>query len=311
MSWWEALVLGIVQGLTEFFPVSSSGHLVMTQELLGLRLPGIGFEVAVHVATLLSVLVVYRERVLGLCMGCVRRERKAWEYVGQLVVATIPAVLVVLLIGDYMEARFDDPAFTGTMLLVTGTFLWSTRWARGGRVGPLELLPPLGALVIAIVAGTAVAFLGVLAILAVLMGAARLASRGPEWDEEPGWGGAVTMGIAQSVAIFPGISRAGSTVVTGMWKRIDPVVAAEFSFLMSVVAITGAAVQKAPEVMEQGMGVAAMPLAVGFIAAAISGVLAIRFFVALLRRQNFYTFSWYCWAIGALFLYHVRTGGVA
>lgn len=306
MNWWEALVLGTVQGLTEFFPVSSSGHLVIAQDLLGLRLPGIGFEVAVHVATLLSVLVVYRQRVLSLCVGCAQRDPDAWKYVALLVLATVPAVLVVLLVGDYMEARFDDPAFTGTMLLVTGVFLWSTRWAVDRPFRAPELLPPAGALAVAAVAGTAPAFLGVLGLLAVLMGASRLASRGAEWSPEPGLGGAVAMGIAQAVAIFPGISRSGSTVVTGLWKRVDPAGAAEFSFLMSVVAITGAAVQKAPDVLEQGTGVGVFPLVVGFVAAAVSGVLAIRFFVALLARRNFYAFSWYCWAAGALFLWHVR-----
>lgn len=306
MSWWEALVLGIVQGLTEFFPVSSSGHLVMTQRLLGLTIPGIGFEIVVHVATLISVLVVYRERVLWLVRGAIGRERHAWEYVGKLALATLPAVAVVLVAGDWIEARFDDPAFTGTMLLVTGSFLWSTRWARGNvRPGPLELLPIVAAGIVAFLAGTLVAFLGVLALAAGIMGVSRAAAR-PEWEEEPAWGGALAMGVAQAMAIFPGISRSGSTVVTGLWRRIDAVAAAEFSFLMSVVAILGAAVQKTPDMVEQGFGVGALPLAIGFVAAAVSGVVAIRFFVALLRRQNFYTFAWYCWVVGALFLLYLR-----
>jgi len=307
MSWWEALVLGVVQGLTEFFPVSSSGHLVMTQQLLGLTLPGITFEVAVHVATLLSVLVVYRERVASLLRGLVRREREAWGYAGQLVVATIPAVAAVLLFGDWIEARFDDPSFTGAMLLVTGCFLWSTRWARHGIPGPVEFIPIAAAAGVALMNGVLVPFLGMLALLAAIMGVSRRASRAG-WETEPGWGGAVSMGIAQAAAIFPGISRSGSTVVTGMWKRVEPVAAAEFSFLMSVVAIVGAAVLKTPEALEQGIGVAPVPLAVGFLAAALSGVLAIRFFVALLRRQNFHSFAWYCWAAGALYLYYLRSG---
>lgn len=310
MTWWEALVLGVVQGITEFFPVSSSGHLVMTQRLLGIRLPGIGFEVAVHVATLLSVLVVYRERVTSLCVGCVRRERDAWEYVALLVVATVPAVLVVLAIGDWMEARFDDPAFAGTMLLVTGCFMWSTRWVQGRPFRPVELLPIAGALVVAAVAGMAVAFLGVLGLLALLMGGARMLAgvRGGEVSSRVGWSGALLMGAAQALAIFPGISRSGSTVVTGLWRRIDPLVAAEFSFLMSVVAITGAAVRSVPEMAEHGLSVGPLPMAIGFVSAAVSGVVAIRFFVALLRRQNFYAFSWYCWAAGALFLLYLRGG---
>lgn len=307
MSWWEALVLGIVQGLTEFFPVSSSGHLVMAQRFLGLAIPGIGFEIVVHLATLISVLVVYRERVLWLLRGMLGKERHAWEYAAMLVLATLPAVAAVLVAGDWIEARFDDPAFTGTMLLVTGSFLWSTRWARGhARAWPLELLPIVAAGVVAFLAGTIVSFLGVLALAAAIMGVSRATAR-PEWEEGPTWGGALAMGVAQAMAIFPGISRSGSTVVTGLWRRVDAVAAAEFSFLMSVVAILGAAVQKTPDMLEQGFGVGPLPLVVGFVAAALSGVLAIRFFVALLRHQNFYNFAWYAWAVGALFLLYLRT----
>lgn len=310
MTWWEALILGIVQGLTEFFPVSSSGHLVMMQELLGLRIPGISFEIAVHLATLISVLVVYRQRIARLALGAVgRHEENSWPYLLQLALATLPAVLAVLLFGDWIEARFDDPAFTGTMLLVTGSFLWSTRWVRSAaRPRAVELLPIVAAALVALLAGTLVHFLGVAALLALIMGVSRAVTR-PGWREEAGWGGALAMGVAQAVAIFPGISRSGSTVVTGLWKRIDGVAAAEFSFLMSVVAITGAAVQKTPEMLAQGVGVAPVPLAVGFLAAAVSGVLAIRFFVAMLRKQSFYSFAYYCWVVGALFLWHVRSGG--
>jgi undecaprenyl-diphosphatase len=308
MTWWEAVVLGVVQGLTEFFPVSSSGHLVMTQRLLGLQLPGIGFEVAVHVATLLSVLIVYRERVTWLCLGCARLERESWTYVGMLLVATVPSVAAVLAIGDWMESRFDDPVFAGTMLLVTGCFLWSTRWLQGRRFGPLELVPIAAALAVAALVGSVAAFAGVLALLAVLMGVGRLARPRPEGDTGVGWGGAVVMGVAQSLAILPGISRSGSTVVTGLWRRIDPLVAAEFSFLMSVVAILGAAVRSIPEMAEQGLAAPPGAMALGFVAAAISGVIALRFFVALLRRRSFYAFSWYCWVVGTLFLLSLRPG---
>jgi undecaprenyl-diphosphatase len=303
MTWWEALILGVVQGITEFFPVSSSGHLVMTEEVLGLDLPGTGFAVVVHVATLLSVVIVYRTRLWDICMGCIgRREESGWPYVLKLFVATLPAAVVGLLFKDWFEARFDDPAFTGTMLLVTGTFLWSTRWARQeGVPGWTEWIPLTVAAGVSLLAGTVVPFLGVLAVEALVMGAARVTASG-EVLPEPRMSGAVFMGIAQAVAIFPGISRSGSTVVTGLWRRIDPVAAAEFSFLMSIPAILGAAVLDLPEVLDQGFGVPPVPLLIGFVGAAVSGVLAIRYFVALLKRQNFYSFAYYCLAAGALFL---------
>lgn len=303
MTWWEALVLGVVQGVTEFFPVSSSGHLVMTEHFLGLELPGIGFAIVVHTATLLSVIVVYRERLVELVRGMVvRGEESSWPYLLKLLVATIPAGTAGLLFRDAFEARFDDPAFTGTMLLVTGSFLWSTRWSGGERrFGWPEALPVVIAMLIALVTGNVIPFLAVLVVEAILMVTARRTAPVLR-EDEPGMGSAILMGLAQAVAIFPGISRSGSTVVTGLWRRIDPVRAAEFSFLMSIPAILGAALLDVPRVASEGFGVPVAALGVGFAAAAISGVLAIRYFVAMLKKQNFYTFAWYCWAIGTVFL---------
>jgi undecaprenyl-diphosphatase len=129
MSVLEAILLGLVQGLTEFFPVSSSGHLVMGQVLLGVNVPGVAFEIGVHVATLVSVLVVYRDRILGLAGGAVRLEAEAWSYLGLLVLATIPAALLGVLGRGFVERLFEAPEAVGVALLVTGTFLWTSRGA--------------------------------------------------------------------------------------------------------------------------------------------------------------------------------------
>lgn len=303
MTWWEAVVLGVVQGLTEFFPVSSSGHLVMSQHLLGLTIPGIGFEVVVHVATLISVLTVYRARVWKLCRGCVGLEEdSAWPYVLKLALATLPAVIVGLPFEDWFEARFDDPAFAGTMLLVTGMLVWSSRWVRETRVPRwTELAPLAGAALAAVFFGRVLGFVAVAAALAAIFTLSRLTTR-RDWHAEPTWGGALMMGIAQACAILPGISRSGSTVITGLWRRIDPVAAAEFSFLMSIPAILGAAVLALPDLAAEGSTVSAVPLALGFVSAAVAGVLAIRWFVSLLAKQNFHVFAYYCWIAGTLFL---------
>jgi undecaprenyl-diphosphatase len=124
---WEALVLGLVQGATEFLPVSSSGHLVIAQTVLGIEVDGVLFEVAVHVATLVSILWVYRERVIELVSGVVAREKLALEYVGLLVVATIPAGLAGVFAKDQIERLFEDPMAPGVALIVTGVILWSSR----------------------------------------------------------------------------------------------------------------------------------------------------------------------------------------
>lgn len=127
MTLWEGVILGFVQGVTEFFPVSSSGHLVMAQAMLSVDVPGVLFEVAVHVATLVSILLVYRSRVTELIRGVVTGDRDAYQYVGLILVATIPAGLLGVFAKDQIETLFDNPYAPGFALLVTGAFLWSSK----------------------------------------------------------------------------------------------------------------------------------------------------------------------------------------
>jgi undecaprenyl-diphosphatase len=309
LTWWEAGLLGLIQGLTEFFPVSSSGHLVIGQAVLGLAIPGIFFDVVVHVATLVSVLIVYRERFRFLVRGTIGRgEPSAWPFLWKLGLATVPAVVVGFTLRDFFEARFDEPVFAATLILVTGCIVWSSRWALGThRVGLLEVVPIVVAAAFSALAGTIVPFFLVFGLVTAIMLLSRLTAGTAEPTlREPTWGGAMVMGIAQAAAIFPGITRSGTTVVAGLWRRIDPVVAAEFSFMMSVPAIIGAVVLQAPDALREGVAVGAVPLMVGFAAAAVSGVYAIQFFVALLRKQNFHVFAYYAWAVAGLFLLAYR-----
>jgi undecaprenyl-diphosphatase len=212
MTIWEALILGLIQGATEFLPVSSSGHLVIGQALLGIRIPGVSFEVAVHVATLFSVLLVFRKRLLQLLMGVIRGDKEAWRYVGLLFVATLPAVAVGLGARAAVEELFEKPMVAGFGLLVTGSFLWTAR-------GAMARIPPHDS-------GHATG--------------------------KPGLKEALLMGIAQAFAIVPGISRSGATVVTGLWLGVEAEEAAAFSFLMAIPAILGAAVLQIPELQETG-----------------------------------------------------------
>ncbi len=250
----EALILGVIQGATEFLPVSSSGHLVLAQRFLGIEIEGVLFEVVVHVGTLLSVILVYRERLANLIRGVVGRDRDAWRYVGLLVLATIPATVVGLLWKDSIEALFDDPAVPGYALIVTGLILITAKWAvdQGER-------------------------------------------------EEPTTGSALLIGMAQAFALIPGISRSGSTVVTALWLKMNAEDAAAFAFLMAIPAIAGAAVLQIPDI-GAGTALGAAPLLVGGGASAITGVLAIRTFVALLARKSFHWFAPYCWVVGAGYL---------
>jgi undecaprenyl-diphosphatase len=255
VNFWEAVILGVVQGATEFLPVSSSGHLVIGQALLGIELPGIFFEVAVHVATLLSVLLVYRQRVAELVVGAVRRDPTAWRYLGLLALASVPAGVVGVFFGDGVEALFESPWTVVVALAVTGALLWSTRAAQ---------------------------------------------SRRESWGEVD-TARAVIIGLAQAFAIVPGISRSGSTVVTGLWLGVDARDAAAFSFLMSIPAIGGAALLQVPELMEGTPGMSGIVLMTAAVAAAVTGVLAIRTFLLMLQRRAFHHFSLYCWGVAALF----------
>lgn len=128
MSALEAVALGILQGLTEFLPVSSSGHLVIGQALLDIHLPGVTFEVTVHLATLCAVLWVYRRRVGSLASGALRGDRSSWIYIGLLVLASVPAGLAGVLARDWFESAFGSPMLAAAMLIVTGFIVYSVRF---------------------------------------------------------------------------------------------------------------------------------------------------------------------------------------
>ncbi len=251
MTWWQGFVLGLVQGLTEFLPISSSGHLVVAETAIGLATPGVVVEVALHVSTLLAVIIVYWSRLWGLVQGALRSERDAWRYIGLLAVATVPAGVVGVLFADFFERVFDSLLAVGVDFLVTGCILWSTRWVALRATRP-----------------------------------------------EPDVASAVVIGLAQAVAIFPGISRSGSTVAAGLWRQVDPVRAAEFSFLMAIPTIAGAAVLQIPDLAAGVVGIGTGPLLLSFGTALIAGVFAIQLLVAVLRRRAFHRFAPYCWTLG-------------
>ncbi len=253
MSWWQGILLGVVQGLTEFLPISSSGHLVLAESAIGLQTPGVVVEVVLHVATLLAVVIVYWKTLRTLMTGAIGGDRAAWRYIWLLALATVPAGLIGVTLQDWFETMFDSLALVGVNFLITGTVLWSTR----GRAGH---------------------------------------------GERPTAQGAFAIGVAQALALLPGISRSGTTVAAGMWLGVDAVRAAEFSFLLAIPAVGGAAILQIPELSGNVMSIGLFPLAAGFVAALVSGVLAIRVLIALLRSRAFHRFAPYCWTIGVITL---------
>lgn len=256
MTWYESVLLGFLQGATEFLPVSSSGHLVMGQAFLGVEQPGIGLEIVLHVATLASVLTVYRARIGALAAGVARGDRDHVRYAGLLVLASVPAGVAGVAFGGFFESLFDSLLLTGAALVFTGCVLWTAR---------------------------------------------RALARSP--SASPDAGAALTMGLAQVLAIVPGVSRSGTTVVAGLWRGVAPAEAAAFSFLMSVPAVSGAALLKLPDAVDAGFSASSST----WIAAAVAcgtGVVAIRTFHAVLERRAFHRFAPYLWAAGAALLWY-------
>jgi len=251
-----AALLGIVQGISEFLPISSDGHLVMSETLLGVgEEGGLSFVIAVHLGSLVALLVFYRARVLGLARGLFARDADSLTHIAKLALGTLPAVAVGLTLKDRVEEAFRTPWLAGAGLLLTGTFLITTK-----RTQPLASAPV------------------------------------------PTYAQALAIGCAQALAILPGVSRSGSTIALSLALGIAPLAAAEFSFLLGIIAIVGAAVLDLPDLLQAGATPAAAPMLLGASTAALSGLAALALFVRLLASQRFHAFAYYCWVVGAAFL---------
>ncbi|MBN2227058.1 MAG: undecaprenyl-diphosphate phosphatase [candidate division Zixibacteria bacterium] len=251
MNYLDAIILGVLQGLTEFLPVSSSGHLVLTQHLLGVKLNGVVFELLVHFGTLMAVLIYFRERIIRLILALFDRSMKTERrMILFLILGTIPAVVVALLFDDIIEEAFSSPVLTSVMLVITGFVLLLTGVIKkkGGEVSG---------------------------------------------------GKAFLIGCGQALAIFPGISRSGSTIAAGMFVGIKPMEAAEFSFLLSIPAIAGAIVFKLREIVDLDttlIGQYAVGTAVSF----LSGLFAVYLLLSIIKKGKFQYFGIYCLIIGIL-----------
>jgi undecaprenyl-diphosphatase len=267
MEWWEAALLGLIQGLTEFLPVSSSGHLVLGQYLLGIELSeSITFEVFVHLGTVLSILTLYwdqawrilRETLAVLVQPAQIAERYATnEHVrfGLLILVTmVPTGLVYVLLGDWLQAAFANPRLVCGMLLVTGTLLLLTVLRPDPR-GPLTTLK------------------------------------------------AFVIGLAQSAAMIPGISRSGSTICVALYQKVTPKKAADFSFLMLLPVVLGATLLDTIDIVEQGTEVGVLPLVIGTGIAYASGIVAIKVVLDFVKRGKLQYFAYYCFALGGLGLW--------
>jgi undecaprenyl-diphosphatase len=266
----QAIVLGIVQGLTEFIPVSSSGHLVLVPHFLGWQFSSSQafiFDVLVQWGTLLAVFIFFRKELLAISLafvrGIVQRKpmadpdsRMGWY----LILATIPAVVIGLLCKDMIENAFSNPKMTGVFLLVTAALLVIAEKV-GQRSRSLEQIR---------------------------------------------WQDSLWIGFSQVLALLPGVSRSGSTIAGGMSRHLDRSSAARFSFLMSVPVMLGAGLLAIKDLLElPGLNEFLLPLLVGFLVALVSGYLAIRWLIAYLSKHSLYVFAGYCTVLGLIVIFTI------
>jgi undecaprenyl-diphosphatase len=240
----HAIILGVVQGASEFLPISSSGHLVIFQQLLGVNLeegPMVAFDVCLHVGTLIAVVAALWQEIWSI------KRRTIWL----IIIGTIPAVIVGFTFKDFFESLFSSQLPVGIALIVTGLILFATRWVRRNDVDAGKMR----------------------------------------------WWHALIVGCAQALAIFPGISRSGSTISAGLFSRLDRTFAAKFSFLLSIPAIGGAAILQSDNLRYLSIN-NILPTVVGTLISAVVGYACVRWIIAIMRGRNFSAFAYYCWFVG-------------
>ena len=261
----QAIILGLIQGLTEFLPVSSSGHLVLAEALLHIQKQGITFEVFVHFGTLLAVVVAFWSDIVDMFLAAIRwishpsqtktlwNSDKGFRLLILISIGSIPAGIIGILFDKTIESAFSDPLFVSFMLLITGTILLLSRFGRTKRNKPTV------------------------------------------WDS-------ILIGTAQSFAIIPGISRSGSTISSGMLLGLEKSEAARFSFLLAMPAILGAFILKLKDLLASPVipHSEVVTLGVGTLVSFVSGYFAIILLLDLVKRGKFSWFAFYCFVIGIL-----------
>ena len=263
----QAIILGIIQGLTEFLPVSSSGHLVLFQHLFGLEEPELFFNISVHVGTLVAVVIFFRKEIQSIIVSLARfsallfkREASfddAWKDADVklallIVIGSIPTAFIGLMLHKVTDIIFSSIFLVGCALIVTGLVLWGTRWIKEEEDAPDFTIK-----------------------------------------------NALVIGVVQGMAIIPGISRSGSTIVAGLFLGLSRETAARYSFLLSIPAIVGAEILSLREASLHALdGVTIL----GTITAGIVGYCALKLLVYIVKAGQMHLFSPYCWIVGIIAL---------
>ena len=259
LSFIQALFLGFIQALTEFLPVSSSGHLVLSQHWLGIKNGGdAAFEVAVHLGTLLSILIILRSEVASLLLGLIRSDARTSEWREEMtfiILSAIPAGVIGVLFKDQLENAFGSIQAVSIALMATGLVLLTT-YKRSGQRERLKLSDSI-------------------------------------------W-----IGVAQAVAILPGISRSGSTISLALWLGIQRERAARLSFLMSLPVIGGAGLLKALDLAQASLSLEEyQSMIIGMFSSFIFGLAALSIMLKWISKPSFAYFGFYCLGLGLMIFY--------
>lgn len=249
-------ILSVLQGIAEFLPISSSGHLVIGQHFLGVNAPGLRLDTFLHVGTLIAIFVYYRKVVGSILRGIVKCEKEALLYASKVIVSAIPAVIIYILFDDKIESLFENAKMVGALLMFTSVVLIITRYL-------------------------------------------------PRGENPSTFKNALFMGLAQAIALLPGVSRSGMTLTASRMCKMSSEKAAEFSFLMSAPLICGAALMHIIESFSQPASSGEVSWALtlyGAFVAAIVGYFSLALLVRSLKSQGFWMFGIYCFIAGLLTL---------
>ena len=268
MDIFQAIIIGLVQGLTEFLPVSSSAHLIFAQQALGVADVGLAFDVLLHVGTLVAVLVYFYDDILNMIKGFFLSliDLKEGRFISEIkqdpykklawltILATIPVGVVGVLFNDIVEEMFTGLTIPAFLLLITGCLLYTSQRMNSGRIDVKNMTLKE----------------------------------------------ALIMGCGQAIAVLPGLSRSGTTIAAGLFAGLDKEFAAKFSFILSIPAILGAAVFQLKDLSGGNVEIGAC--IAGFVVAVISGYFAISVLLKIVREKSLDIFAYYCWIVGIVVL---------
>jgi len=252
MSITQVVILALIQGIAEFLPISSSGHLVIIQSLMHITNTAV-FDIMLHLGSLIAIVVYFRRPLLDIIQGLLTLNPKALKTVKLILIGTVPAIIVGAFLQKRLELLFSTPRLVGFSLLITAVFLFSTRFT---KIGTKQL-------------------------------------------KDLKFKDALLVGIFQAIAILPGISRSGSTLTTGLWRQATPQSTFEFSFLLAIPAIAGAALLQVPHLLKEP-ALYLQQAFVGLLISAVVSYLALTILSTVLKHSKLWLFGFYCLLLGLI-----------